>query len=125
MNTLIFVYNAESGMTNALLDVGRRVFAPESYPCSLCAVTYGPFGMKKDWKDFTAKLPYEVTFLHKDELPEAVLAKNLTFPCLVLKSGDNITNLIDGAEFKKITDLNSLKDEVTKALKGHSASHGN
>ncbi|MEO7617813.1 MAG: GTPase [Candidatus Saccharibacteria bacterium] len=123
MKTLIFVYNAESGMTNALLDVGRRVFTPESYPCSLCAVTYGPFGMKKDWKEFTRKLPYEVTFLHKDELPKAVLSKNLTFPSLVLKNEDGISVLIDGAEFKKILDLESLKTQVSKALSSHIASN--
>jgi hypothetical protein len=116
MNSLIFVYNADSGLANALLDTGRRILKPQDYPCSLCLVTYGPFGMKRDWKDFTASLPYPVVFLHKNELSDSLQNELRDFPCLVLQRTKQTSVLIDGNEFRKIKDINTLKKNVITAL---------
>jgi hypothetical protein len=116
INTLIFVYNADSGIANALLDTGRRIFTPQDYPCPLCMVTYGPFGMRSEWKIFIAELPYDVTFLHKNELPTRLQKELKDFPCLVLHAGDRTSVLISAEEFKKIKDLTTLKSTVTAAL---------
>ncbi len=43
---LVFVYNANSGLLNALLDMGHKVVSPRTYPCSLCALTYGSLGLR-------------------------------------------------------------------------------
>lgn len=116
MNSLIFVYNADTGLANALLDTGHRVLKPQDYPCSLCMITYGPFGMKRDWKEFIAKLPYRVVFLHKNELPKNLKNELNDFPCLVLQKAQCTTILISGDEFREIEDLNMLKKRVTMAL---------
>jgi hypothetical protein len=47
---LIFVYNADSGILNAIKDLIHKNVSPETYPCSLCAVTYDNLGMKREWK---------------------------------------------------------------------------
>lgn len=117
MKQLIFVYNAESGLSNALLDTGRRIFQPKDYPCALCMVTYGPFGMKSDWKSFTKQLPYDVSFYHKDELPKELSLQATTFPCLILKDGNTSHTLINGNEFSKIQDLETLKKRVLEVIK--------
>jgi hypothetical protein len=117
MDSLIFVYNADSGLANALLDTGHRLIKPADYPCSLCMATYGPFGMKRDWKEFIAKLPYKVTFLHKNELSQELKKELNDFPCLVLQSAELTRTLISGAEFRQIKDLSMLKKKVTVALK--------
>jgi len=49
--SLIFDYNAPDGLGAALIDAVHKIVAPESYPCSLCAVTYGAVSMKRRWKD--------------------------------------------------------------------------
>jgi hypothetical protein len=116
VDTLLFIYNAEDGLANALVDTGRRIFRPEAYPCALCMITYGPFGMKKDWKRFAGSIPYEVKFLHKNELPPILQHANLDFPSLVTVSNDSYRILINASSFSQLKDLASLKREVTKAL---------
>lgn len=116
MNSLLFVYNAESGLANALVDTGRRIFRPKEYACALCQITYGPFGMKNDWKKFISELPYEVSFLHKDELAEKFKKMDLDYPCLVLEDSDDIKIIINGTEFRKIKDLDTLQKKVVEGL---------
>lgn len=68
MTELLFVYNADSGLLNAAVDFFHKTLSPATYTCSLCATTYGPRGMRPDWKEFVAQLPVRSTFLHRDEL---------------------------------------------------------
>lgn len=115
-SSLVFVYNADSGLANALLDTGRRVLSPQSYPCSLCKVTYGPFGMKTEWKQFIQSLPCTVEFLHKDELPQAYSAVCLEFPCVLLNDTQSTRVVLSAADFKHIKDLESLKKLITSKV---------
>lgn len=104
MEKLIFVYNADSGIGNAILDTVKKYVSPESYQCSLCSVSYGPAGMKKRWKDFIESLPVETEFFHKDEFLEKYSVKQQKFPSLyMLKNG----------KVKLIEDLNKLDNEGT------------
>ena len=38
---LVFVYNADSGFFEALKDGVTKFASPSTYPCRLCALTYG------------------------------------------------------------------------------------
>ena len=116
MKKLLFVYNADSGMANALLDTGRRIFRPQDYPCALCKITYGPFGKSKDWELFVSQLPYEASFIHKDELPALLQAVTLSFPCLILLDQAQYDVLIDGPTFSNLQNLEALKHKVTEVL---------
>jgi hypothetical protein len=109
MKSIIFVYNADSNLASAMLDVGRRILTPKKYPCTLCKITYGPFGMKQDWKAFTKSLPFESSFLHKDELPKDILNLNLSFPAVLLVNStgpkNKVKTLTSSKAFSKIEDL--------------------
>jgi hypothetical protein len=37
--SLVFVYNADSGVFNTLSDIAHKIFSPETYACNLCALT--------------------------------------------------------------------------------------
>ncbi|WP_210518629.1 hypothetical protein [Hymenobacter terricola] len=64
---LLFVYNAAGGRLVGLKDMFHKILSPSTYPCSLCAITYGATSMRPEWKEFIEKLPMPVGFLHRDE----------------------------------------------------------
>ncbi|MBC6989805.1 hypothetical protein [Hymenobacter sp. BT491] len=68
---LLFVYNADSGLANGLLDTFHKILSPRTYPCSLCGITYGTVGMRTDWKQYLQALPVKTQFLHRDEFLKA------------------------------------------------------
>ncbi|WBA43259.1 hypothetical protein [Hymenobacter canadensis] len=68
MPELLFVYNANAGWLNGVLDTLHKTFSPATYPCSLCAVTYGARTMYPEWRAFLERLPAQAQFLHRDEL---------------------------------------------------------
>lgn len=115
-DTLLFIYNAESGLANALLDYGKKYVAPSKYDCQLCMLSYGPFGIKQDWKKFTKELPYNVKFLHKDELNAQYPDVKTTFPAVVRIQNNTSKTLLNGKDFKAIQSLDELKSAVMKAL---------
>ena len=80
----IFVYNADAGLINGLLDWTHKILRPSTYQCQLCKLTYGNTGMNKKWRDFIAHLPMETVFLHHDEFVEQYPMMNETpLPCLL------------------------------------------
>jgi hypothetical protein len=68
---LLFVYNADGGQLAGLKDLFHKILSPSTYPCSLCAITYGTVSMRTEWKDFVRQLAVPVEFLHRDEFEAA------------------------------------------------------
>lgn len=64
---ILFVYNADSGLLNALKDTIHKAVSPKTYACNLCRVTYGAISTQDEWKEFIAELPHDVSFMHRDE----------------------------------------------------------
>ena len=113
---IIFVYNAKSGISNALLDYGKKYITPSKYDCQLCMLSYGAFGMKSDWKSFVASLPHPVVFLHKDEFEHTYSKIKTPYPAMLIAEENTHQILIDGKDFVSINSLNELKSRVSKAL---------
>ncbi len=104
---LLFVYNADSGLGNGLLDAAHKVLSPHTYSCRLCELTYGTFLEKPEWKRFRKKCDVPMEFLHKDEFRKAYASKfmpALTFP-IVLEITDQEMNIFLGTR-----ELNALED---------------
>ncbi len=72
---LIFVYNANSGIRNGVMDSLHKIWSPKTYDCNLCNVTFGVFFEKKAWKDFRKRAVRELEFLHKDEFQKQYASK--------------------------------------------------
>ena len=103
--TLLFVYNADSGPLNALLDFGHKIVSPGTYPCSLCRLTYGTFGMRREWREFTQGLG----------VPQAA-----ALPAVFLK-GEGLEPLLTRPDLDRLGSLEELKTAVTQALDLHRA----
>ena len=88
---LIFIYNANAGKINGLLDSVHKIVSPSTYECSLCSITHGVFTESKVWAAYRESSKVEMSFLHKDEFLKQYNSKWLpafSFP-IVLSSGAN------------------------------------
>lgn len=74
-----------------MLDSAHKLINPESYACSLCALTHGVFSEKEEWTEFKESSSLEMKFLHKDAFLKQYRSKWLpkyNFP-IVLAEADN------------------------------------
>lgn len=72
IDRLIFIYNADGGAVQGLLDTVHKTLSPSTYSCSLCAITYGALRMDPRWRAWLRALPVATLFLHKDEVARAL-----------------------------------------------------
>jgi len=115
-STLVFVYNANGGLFAGLVDTLRRLVAPGSYPCNLCKVTHGLFGMKSEWWDFLKSLNVPLVFLHRNELAAKYGIKNLELPGIFVPQGDKLRPWIDADEINRCQDLAALKRLIERRI---------
>ncbi|GAA4025634.1 hypothetical protein GCM10022281_00210 [Sphingomonas rosea] len=85
---LLFVYNADSGLVNALKDAWHKTVSPRTYPCSLCATTYGAVSMRPEWRTFLKRLNIPAVFLHRDEWQRAHPAVAEPLPAIFIQHGN-------------------------------------
>lgn len=114
---LILVYNADSGWLNAARDAVWKVVRPSTYPCSLCALTYGWVSMHGAWRRFLAGLPHEKVFHHRDDFALAFPATSIALPAILLAEGGAPPQvLVSAAELDALPDLESLVALVAQRL---------
>ncbi len=112
---LIFVYNANSGTRNAILDSMHKVFSPTTYACSLCDITYGLVSENKVWKKFREQSGRIMEFLHKDEFSQLYASKfghKFEFPIVLLEGEKGLEVLISTSELNELKDAEDLITKV-------------
>jgi len=113
---LIFVYNADSGLMNAFKDYVHKEVSPSTYPCSLCSITYGKLGMKREWSEFVDGLDIDVDFLHIDEFEKEYPGRTGPYPsCFSVEKG-KISRIITSDEFDNCEDLEDIKELVSMKI---------
>ena len=118
MQKLLFVYNANSGTRNAILDSMHKVFSPKTYNCKLCDITFGVFSENKTWRRFREDNQHQMVFLHKDEFAKGYKSKfghKFTFP-IVLTEGANGLEVLIGTE--ELNRLESAQDLIALVEEG-------
>jgi hypothetical protein len=116
MSKLIFVYNADSGLVNAFKDWMHKIISPETYPCSLCALTYDNLGMRHPWREFIKGLGYEVKFLHRDKLAERYGIKDVPLPAAFTLQNGKLNLWIEADAMDACNSLEELQSLVTGKL---------
>lgn len=120
---LLIIYNADSGIINALKDAVWKLASPETYPCSLCAITYGAVSMYPEWKRYLQGLPLDVVFHHKDDFAAAFPGYDIALPAIAIVRGDAApTVLVSNKELDQTQDTMELMDRVEEALANHEKS---
>ena len=114
---LILVYNADGGWLNALKDAVWKVARPATYPCSLCALTYGWVSMHGRWRRFLAHLPQTKVFHHRDDFALAYPDLAVALPAILLAQGHAAPQvLVSAAELDTLADLEALVRLVEQRL---------
>ncbi|MDJ0633097.1 MAG: GTPase [Xenococcaceae cyanobacterium MO_188.B29] len=114
---LIFIYNADSGLMNTLMDIGHKAISPQTYQCNLCDLTFGLFSENKKWKKFREESNIEMEFLHRDEF-EQKYAQKFEYP-VILKEDKELNNLsimISQAELNQIQTLDELILQINQLM---------
>lgn len=107
--TLLFVYNAKPGLLHAIGDSFHKWLAPASYPCALCALTYGFFTMRPAWRRYLDSLPVEPSFVYRDDFrrgwpPYAAWP----LPLVALARNDGLDQVIGASDFLRLDDVAAL-----------------
>jgi len=114
---LLFVYNADSDIFSQVTDFAHKIFAPQTYSCQLCGLTYGNFAIKKQWRDFLQTISYPKTFLHRDDFirrfPDSA---DLALPIIFLVTSGQRHPLITAKEIQSFSNLEELISALQKRI---------
>lgn len=110
------IYNADGGLVNGAMDLLHKTFSPSTYPCRLCDVTYGPLGMKRDWRATIDALPLPVAFLHRDEWQAESPGDATPLPAILLDQAGQLSTLVSAEDFAAIRSLDALKALLKERL---------
>ncbi|MEO1010167.1 MAG: GTPase [Bacteroidota bacterium] len=116
---LIFVYNANSGLRHQLLDGAHKILSPNTYTCSLCAITFGAFLEKRVWKRFRKASNLKMEFLHKDEFMKMYKSKfgyKFNFPIILAEAGHTLEVLITTDELNGMPDAKTLIELIQERV---------
>lgn len=113
---LVFVYNADSGVFNALADLAHKMLSPRTYACNLCRLTYSPAGMRREWREFLQSLGLEIEFLHRDELRSTQGLEDLELPAVLRRRGQTLSPWIAAAELEACSSLGELEALLRRKL---------
>lgn len=116
LEELLFVYNANSGTINAIMDAAHKVISPSTYNCDLCALTYDFFTENKEWKKFRENQEMNMRFLHKDEFESEFPNKKYNYPTILKRKGSIFAECISANELKTIADTSELINKVENSI---------
>ena len=105
---LLIVYNAEAGIAAGIKDSIHKLLKPDTYPCSLCALTHGVLRMDPAWSVFLARMPVDVRVYHRPDFRARYPETALDLPMVAREDGHDLTVLIDSAELATIGDIETL-----------------
>ena len=114
--TLVFVYNADSGVFNVLTDAAHKIFSPRTYACNLCALTYGAVQMRGEWREFLDGLGLPLEFLHADELAARYDLTDVPLPAVFTKRGGGLSVLAGADAINACRTLDELERLILEGL---------
>lgn len=94
-DALVIVYNADEGLGAMLFDAVHKLVHPDTYPCDLCAITYGPVSMRGAWRNWLTAQPFATEFYHRQDFARAFPALvHLPLPAILRRDGDELALLL-------------------------------
>jgi hypothetical protein len=116
---LVIVYNANAGLLAGAMDSLHKLFSPATYPCALCAITYGLVSMRRAWRDYLDGLGMPILFHHRPDFRAAFpAAADWPLPLIALEQGGQLGVLVGAADFAGIAHVQGLITLLQARLAG-------
>lgn len=113
---IIFVYNADNGLFNALNDWAHKFFSPETYECALCGYTYNLTRMVRRWKLFIESLDCQTEFLHRRSFHQIYPQLDVALPAILVEVGGEVRTLLTAQDIEAAENLDGLMCSVEARL---------
>ena len=118
--TIIFVYNADSGVFNLLGDMAHKIFSPQTYACNLCAITHGNFGMREEWREYLKTLEFPFEFLHADEFRKKYNSASAELPAVFSHQNGSVKEIISAQRINQCRSIENLKSLIDSTFNRNS-----
>lgn len=105
---LLFVYNANAGVAAGIMDSIHKTLSPATYPCDLCAITYGAVRMDPKWKAWLKAQPFESVFYHRLDFRAAFPTLDVELPAILIEREGSVETLVAADEFKQAPTVDAL-----------------
>lgn len=108
--SLVFVWNADAGILNAVKDSLHKWISPETYSCRLCELTHGFAKEKKAWRTFLDCVGKPVFFYYRDTFDQTGISGDFpyAFPLVLERNKSQWKKLLGPDQFVEITTLEGL-----------------
>lgn len=105
---LIFVYNANAGIAAGIMDSIHKTLSPATYPCGLCAITYGAVRMKPRWKAWLAAQLFDSVFYYRPDFRATYPDLDVDLPVILIERDGQCETLVTADEFKGSATVDAL-----------------
>lgn len=105
---LLFVYNANAGIAAGVMDSIHKTLSPATYPCDLCAITYGAFSMNPTWRAWLKAQYFESVFYHRPDFRAAYPDVMVDLPVIMVERDKRAETLVAAIEFKDTASVDAL-----------------
>ena len=110
-----FVYNANDDFFSMVGDFIHKSFSPKTYPCDLCALSYGTFYKKKKWANYLNSLDHEYTFIYKNE-SNSLLKFVDSYPTILYQIKDDVKVIATKFEISNCKNVDDLITLINNKL---------
>lgn len=113
---LLFVYNADAGIAAGIMDSIHKTVSPATYPCSLCAITYGAVRMDPKWKAWLEAQPFESVFYHRPDFRAAYPERLVDLPAILIERNGRTEILVGADDFGNAATIDKLIAMIEQRL---------
>ena len=111
------IYHADGGILGELSYVWGKIRGTAH--CALCDITHKGVSMKKEWREMSDNLDFDIELLHLNEqfpeLEKFTLGKT---PCVVVSHGENLEIIVDADDLEECKkSVNSFRETLESALR--------
>jgi hypothetical protein len=115
ISEIIFVYDADGSIVGEARYWIGTLFGAEH--CSLCDVTHTRWGRRKEFAECVNRIGVPITYLHRDHVPDDVLAAAPGWPCVIGRSGEELRVLLGPPELAAVAgDVSGFETALGSAL---------